>query len=79
MGAPISTSFELTSYDRHRYSAKIFRPVLVPYAVTIGDDVMLTDENCRQHCGRRAASHLPPPKTFQELEKTILEEWERIS
>ncbi|GFX60126.1 transposable element Tcb2 transposase [Trichonephila clavipes] len=28
--------------------------------------------------GRRVAGHQPPPQTFQELERVLLEEWDRI-
>ncbi|GFT28275.1 transposable element Tcb2 transposase [Trichonephila clavipes] len=28
--------------------------------------------------GRRVAGHQPPPQTLQELERTFLEEWDRI-
>ncbi|GFS74692.1 transposable element Tcb2 transposase [Trichonephila clavipes] len=28
--------------------------------------------------GRRVAGHQPPPQTFQELERALLEEWDRI-
>ncbi|GFT76219.1 hypothetical protein NPIL_651691, partial [Nephila pilipes] len=27
---------------------------------------------------RRTAGHLPPPRTLQELERALLEEWDRI-
>ncbi|GFT15153.1 transposable element Tcb2 transposase [Trichonephila clavipes] len=29
--------------------------------------------------GRRVAGRQPPPKTLQELERALLEEWDRIS
>ncbi|GFW10342.1 transposable element Tcb2 transposase [Trichonephila clavipes] len=29
--------------------------------------------------GRRVAGSLPPPQTLQEMERAILEEWDRIS
>ncbi|GFW48896.1 transposable element Tcb2 transposase [Trichonephila clavipes] len=28
--------------------------------------------------GRRVAGHQPPPQTLQELERALLEEWDRI-
>ncbi|GFU42135.1 transposable element Tcb1 transposase [Trichonephila clavipes] len=32
-----------------RYRDEILRPIVVPYAATIGDDFILMDENCRPH------------------------------
>ncbi|GFU56117.1 transposable element Tcb2 transposase [Trichonephila clavipes] len=32
-----------------RYSDEILRPIVVPYAATIGDDFILMDDNCRPH------------------------------
>ncbi|GFX72678.1 transposable element Tcb2 transposase [Trichonephila clavipes] len=32
-----------------RYRDKILRPIVVPYAATIGDDFILMDDNCRPH------------------------------
>ncbi|GFV68895.1 transposable element Tcb2 transposase [Trichonephila clavipes] len=96
-----------------RYSDEILRPIVVPYAATIGDDFILMDYNCRPHranlvedflfeegtvrmewsassadinqiehvwnaLGRRVAGHQPPPQTLQELERALLEEWDKI-
>ncbi|GFV57172.1 transposable element Tcb2 transposase [Trichonephila clavipes] len=40
------------------------------------------DMNPKEHVwdalGRRVAGHQPPPQTFQELERALLEEWDRI-
>ncbi|GFV43035.1 transposable element Tcb2 transposase [Trichonephila clavipes] len=40
------------------------------------------DTNPIQHVwdalGRRVADHQPPPQTLQELERALLEEWDRI-
>ncbi|GFX56916.1 transposable element Tcb2 transposase [Trichonephila clavipes] len=33
----------------HRYSDEILRPIVVPYAAEIGDDLILMDDNCRSH------------------------------
>ncbi|GFU82038.1 transposable element Tcb2 transposase [Trichonephila clavipes] len=97
-----------------RYSDEILRPIVVPYAAAIEDDLNLMDDNCRPHranlvedflfeegivrmewpasfpdmnpiehvwdaLGRRVAGHEPPPQTLQELERALLEEWDRIS
>ena len=32
-----------------RYRDEILRPIVAPYAVAIGDDLMLMDDNCRPH------------------------------
>ncbi|GFW34482.1 transposable element Tcb2 transposase [Trichonephila clavipes] len=32
-----------------RYRDEILRPIVVPYAVVIGDDFILMDDNCRPH------------------------------
>ncbi|GFT58681.1 transposable element Tcb2 transposase [Trichonephila clavipes] len=32
-----------------RYRDEILRPIVVPYAATIGDDFILMDSNCRPH------------------------------
>ncbi|GFU67057.1 transposable element Tcb2 transposase [Trichonephila clavipes] len=32
-----------------RYRDEILRPIVVPYAAAIGDDLILMDDNCRQH------------------------------
>ncbi|GFU94797.1 transposable element Tcb2 transposase [Trichonephila clavipes] len=32
-----------------RYRDEILRPIVVPYAVAIGDDFSLMDDNCRPH------------------------------
>ncbi|GFY20110.1 transposable element Tcb2 transposase [Trichonephila clavipes] len=96
-----------------RYRDEILRPIVVPYAATIGDDFILMDDNSRPHranlvedslfeegimrmewpacspdmnpiehvwdaLGRRVAGRQPPPQTLQELEKALLEEWDRI-
>ncbi|GFW07082.1 transposable element Tcb2 transposase [Trichonephila clavipes] len=96
-----------------RYRDEILRPIVVPYAVAIGDDFILMDDNCRpqranlvedflfeegivqmewpacspdmdpiEHVwdaiGRRVSGHQPPPQTLQELERALLEEWDRI-
>ncbi|GFX72571.1 transposable element Tcb2 transposase [Trichonephila clavipes] len=96
-----------------RYSDEILRPIVVPYAVAIGDDFILMDDSCRPHranlvenflfeegivrmewpacspdmnpiehiwdaLGRRVAGRQPPPQTLQELERALLEEWDRI-
>ncbi|GFV37544.1 transposable element Tcb2 transposase [Trichonephila clavipes] len=67
-----------------RYNDEILRPIAVPYAAAIGDDFILMDDNCRPHranldaLGRRVAGHQPPPQTLQELERALLEEWDRI-
>ncbi|GFX26405.1 transposable element Tcb2 transposase [Trichonephila clavipes] len=73
---------------------EIHRPIVVPYAAAIGDDLILMDENCRpprailvedffleegiDALGRRVAGRQPPPQTLQELERALLEEWDRI-
>ncbi|GFU91054.1 transposable element Tcb2 transposase [Trichonephila clavipes] len=31
-----------------RYRDEILRPIVVPYAAAIGDDLILMDDNCRQ-------------------------------
>ncbi|GFS49208.1 transposable element Tcb2 transposase [Trichonephila clavipes] len=62
-----------------RYRDEILRPIVVPYAAAIGDDFILI--NCRPHLdalGRRVAGCQPPPQTLQELERALLEEWDRI-
>ncbi|GFU19047.1 transposable element Tcb2 transposase [Trichonephila clavipes] len=62
----------------------ILRPIVVPYAAAIGDDFILMDDNFRPHhanldaLGRRVAGRQPPPQTLQELERALLEEWDRI-
>ncbi|GFW73020.1 transposable element Tcb2 transposase [Trichonephila clavipes] len=67
-----------------RYRDEIFRPIVVPYAVAIGDDFILMDDNCRptrdnlDALGRRVAGRQPPPQTLEELERALLEEWDRI-
>ncbi|GFV96193.1 transposable element Tcb2 transposase [Trichonephila clavipes] len=96
-----------------RYRDEILRPIVVPYAATIGDDFILMDDNCRPHrpnlvedflfeegiirkewpasspdmnpiehvwdaLGRRVAGRQLPPQTLQELERALLEEWDRI-
>ncbi|GFY27916.1 transposable element Tcb1 transposase [Trichonephila clavipes] len=96
-----------------RYRDEILRPIVAPYAATIGDDFILMDDNCRPHranlvedfffeegivrmewpacspdmnpiehvwdaLGRRVAGRQPHPQTLQELEKALLEEWDRI-
>ncbi|GFT92563.1 transposable element Tcb2 transposase [Trichonephila clavipes] len=96
-----------------RYSDEILRPIVVPSAAAIGNDLILMDDNCRPHranlvedflfeegivkmkwpasspdmnpiehvwdaVGRRVAGHQPPPQTLQELERALLEEWDRI-
>ncbi|GFY17109.1 transposable element Tcb2 transposase [Trichonephila clavipes] len=72
-----------------RYRDEILRPIVVPYAAAIGDDFILMDDNCRPHhinpiehvwdaLGRRVAGRQPPPQTLQELERALLEEWDRI-
>ncbi|GFV42712.1 transposable element Tcb2 transposase [Trichonephila clavipes] len=33
-----------------RYRDEILRPIVVPYAAAIGDDLILMDDNCRSHC-----------------------------
>ncbi|GFU70583.1 transposable element Tcb1 transposase [Trichonephila clavipes] len=92
---------------------EILRPIVVPYAATIGDDFILMDDNCRppranlvedflfeegivgiewpacfpdmdpiEHVWdalrRRVAGCQPPLQTLQELERALLEEWDRI-
>ncbi|GFU58232.1 transposable element Tcb2 transposase [Trichonephila clavipes] len=32
----------------HRYRDEILRPIVVPYAAAIGDDILM-DDNCRPH------------------------------
>ncbi|GFW34485.1 transposable element Tcb2 transposase [Trichonephila clavipes] len=32
-----------------RYRDEILRPIVVPYAIAIGDDFILMDDNCRPH------------------------------
>ncbi|GFV99171.1 transposable element Tcb2 transposase [Trichonephila clavipes] len=96
-----------------RYRDEILRPIVVPYAATIGDNFILMDDNCRPHranlvedflfeerivrmewparssvmnpiehvcdaLGRRVAGRQPPLQTLQELERALLEEWDRI-
>ncbi|GFW98469.1 transposable element Tcb2 transposase [Trichonephila clavipes] len=96
-----------------RYWDEILRPIVVPYAAEIGDDLILMDDNSRPHranlvedflfeegivrmvwpvcstdmnpiehvwdaLGRRVAGRQPPPQTLQELERALLEEWDRI-
>ncbi|GFW51657.1 transposable element Tcb2 transposase [Trichonephila clavipes] len=67
-----------------RYRDEILRPIVVPYAAAIGDDFILMDDNCRppranlDALGRRVAGRQPPPQTLQELERALLEEWDRI-
>ncbi|GFV21643.1 transposable element Tcb2 transposase [Trichonephila clavipes] len=97
-----------------RYKDEILRPIVVPYAVSIEDNFILMDDNCRPHranlvedflfeegivrmkwpacspadmnpiehvwdaLGRRVAGRQPAPKTLQELERALLEEWNRI-
>ncbi|GFV46925.1 transposable element Tcb2 transposase [Trichonephila clavipes] len=67
-----------------RYRDEILRPIVVPYAAAIGDDLILMDDNCRppranlDALGRRVAGRQPPPQTLQELERALLEEWDRI-
>ncbi|GFU69018.1 transposable element Tcb1 transposase [Trichonephila clavipes] len=92
---------------------EILRPIVVPYAVAIGNDFFLMDDNSRPHRAnfvedslfkegikrlewparstdmnpiehvwdalrRRIAGRQPPPQTLQELERALLEEWNRI-
>ncbi|GFU91160.1 transposable element Tcb2 transposase [Trichonephila clavipes] len=67
-----------------RYRVEILRLIVVPYAAAIGDDFVLMDDNCRPHrtnldaLGRRVAGRQPPPQTVLELERALLEEWDRI-
>ncbi|GFY34898.1 transposable element Tcb2 transposase [Trichonephila clavipes] len=72
-----------------RYRDKILRPVVVLYAAAIGDGFILMDDNYRPYhmnpiehvwkaLGRRVAGRQPPPQTLQELERALLEEWDRI-
>ncbi|GFX63243.1 transposable element Tcb2 transposase [Trichonephila clavipes] len=67
-----------------RYRDEILRPIVVPYAAAIGDDFILMDDNCRppranlDALGRRVADRQPPPQTLQELERALLEDWNRI-
>ncbi|GFW62335.1 transposable element Tcb2 transposase [Trichonephila clavipes] len=35
-------------------------------------------ENVWDALGRQIAGHQPPPQTLQELERAVLEEWDRI-
>ncbi|GFV87467.1 transposable element Tcb2 transposase [Trichonephila clavipes] len=35
-------------------------------------------ENVWDALGRRVSGHQPPPQTLQELERALLEEWDRI-
>nr|GBL91521.1 hypothetical protein AVEN_51963-1 [Araneus ventricosus]GBL91551.1 hypothetical protein AVEN_134454-1 [Araneus ventricosus] len=91
----------------------ILRPIVGPYAASIGDESILMDDNARPHCarlvdnflfnegilrmdwsayssdmnpiehvwdilGRRVAGRLSPPETIQQLESSLLQEWERI-
>ncbi|GFX45077.1 transposable element Tcb2 transposase [Trichonephila clavipes] len=37
------------SLTARRYTDEILRPIVVPYAATIGDDFILMDDNCRPH------------------------------
>ncbi|GFU55731.1 transposable element Tcb2 transposase [Trichonephila clavipes] len=71
-----------------RYRDEILKPIVVPYAAAIGDDFILMDDNCRPHHaklvedflfeeGRRVAGRQPTPQTLQELERALLEEWDR--
>ncbi|GFW36596.1 transposable element Tcb2 transposase [Trichonephila clavipes] len=78
-----------------RYRDEILRPIVVPYAAAIRDDFILMDDNCRppranlvddflfeegiDALGGRVAGRQPPPQTLQELERALLEEWDRIS
>ncbi|GFT75729.1 transposable element Tcb2 transposase [Trichonephila clavipes] len=57
-----------------RYRDEILRPIVAPYAAAIGDDFILMDDAL----GRRVAGRQPPPQTLQELERALLEEWDRI-
>ncbi|GFT66945.1 transposable element Tcb2 transposase [Trichonephila clavipes] len=64
----------------HIYRDEILRPIVSPYAAAIGDDFILMDDNCRPHRANLedellAANH--PPQTLQELERSLLEEWDR--
>ncbi|GFT86967.1 SCAN box domain-containing protein [Trichonephila clavipes] len=72
-----------------RYRDEILRPIVVPYAAVIGDDIILMDDNCWPHhtnpiehvwdaLGRRVVGRQPPPQTLQELKRALLEEWDRI-
>ncbi|GFW17005.1 transposable element Tcb2 transposase [Trichonephila clavipes] len=36
-------------------------------------------ENVWDALGRRVAGRQPPPQTFQEMERALLEEWDRIT
>ncbi|GFW91999.1 transposable element Tcb2 transposase [Trichonephila clavipes] len=72
------------SLTARRYRDEILRPIVVPYAAAIGDDFILMDDKCRPHranldaLGRRVAGRQPPPQALQELERALLEEWDRI-
>ncbi|GFU66478.1 transposable element Tcb2 transposase [Trichonephila clavipes] len=72
-----------------RYRDEILRHIVVPYAAAIGDDFFLMDDNCRPHRANLVEDFLfeegiedeflaAPPPTFQELERALLEEWDRI-
>ncbi|GFV56957.1 transposable element Tcb2 transposase [Trichonephila clavipes] len=39
---------------------------------------MIPIEHVWDALGRRVAGHQPPPQTLQELERALLEEWDRI-
>ncbi|GFW70766.1 transposable element Tcb2 transposase [Trichonephila clavipes] len=41
-----------------RYREEILRSIAVPYAAAIGDDFILMDDNCRQHCANLAEDFL---------------------
>ncbi|GFX87335.1 transposable element Tcb2 transposase [Trichonephila clavipes] len=90
----LAQRFQLSLSETGSMVDEILRPIEVPYAAAIGDDFILMDDNCRPHRanlvedflfeeginapGRRVAGRQIPPQTLQELERALLEEWDRI-
>ncbi|GFV31298.1 transposable element Tcb2 transposase [Trichonephila clavipes] len=57
----------------HQYRNEFLRPIVVPYAVGIGDDFFLMDDNCRPHSANLMDDFISRKESYEWNGQRVLE------